>query len=487
MLSDSTGMAKDELGQVWTPQWLVELILDEVGYTIDNPEILSKRILEPSFGEGAFLIEIVRRVLAAAKAAKLGAQETVEILQGVVWGIEYDPDVYALTKASLDKLVKLHQLPSVRWNLLLQDALTYKAEQKMRWVVGNPPYIRVHDMDETMRAHIKAYASATGTTDLYVLFFELGLVALDAGGMLGYVTPNSYLRNTSQRSFREMLVTFSMLHKIIDFGSDKIFDKAATYAAVTILSKKPERPTHFTYSKRQSSSQYEVSVPYESVKFSRGAQLVFANEDDSAFLTEIASRPRPLDEELTVQYGVATLRDKIYTAPTAQVEPALLRPVVKASIYKGQPITSQIVFPYEKVNERLEVIDEVSLSNFYPGAYAFFHEHEEELLKRDRDKGSLWYAYGRSQGLQVIDQPKLTLSHVVAPGQITLQAHILAADVVVYSGLFITEIPGRLTLEEIKATLESEDFCRWVKIHGKDMGGGYKSFTAKTLKAYRIQ
>ena len=479
-------MAKDELGQVWTPQWLVELILDEVGYTADNPEILTKRILEPSFGEGAFLTEIVRRVLAGAKAAKLDAQETVAILQEVVWGIEYDPDVHALTMESLNKLTHLYQLPPVRWNLLLQDALTYKPQQKFRWVVGNPPYIRVHDMDATMRAHIQAYASATGTTDLYVLFFELGLAALDAGGSLGYVTPNSYLRNTSQRSFRDMLVTFSMLEKIIDFGSDKVFDKAATYAAVTILSKKPVHPTHFTYVKRQGAVHYEVSVPYATVKQSPGEQLVFADEADSAFLAEVALRPKALGDVLNVQYGVATLRDKIYTATSANVEAAVLRPVVKASTYKGQPITQQIVFPYRRHNDRIEVIDEFMLSNIYFGAHAFFLANEEELLARDRDKGSLWYAYGRSQGLQAIDQPKLTVSHVVAPSQTKLQAHILAADVVVYSGLFLTELAGGLTLEEIKAVLESDDFCRWVKIHGKDMGGGYKSFTAKTLKAYQI-
>ena len=479
-------MAKDELGQVWTPQWLVELILDEVGYTIDNPQILTERILEPSFGEGAFLIEIVRRLLAAAKAAKLGAQETVEILQEVVWGIEYDSDVHALTCQTLDKLVQLHQLPLVRWNLLLQDALTYKPEQKFQWVVGNPPYIRVHEMDTTMRAHIKAYASATGMTDLYVLFFELGLGVLNTGGRLGYVTPNSYLRNTSQRSFRQMLVTFSLLSKIIDFGSDKVFDGAATYAAVTILEKTTTQPDHFIYIKRSNASSYEVSVPYVKAKVQPADQLIFANDDDSAFLAEVKNRSRKLGEELNVQYGIATLRDKIYTSPTSGVEAALLRPVVKASTYKGQTITTQIVFPYRRHNNRIEIIDELMLSNTFFGAHAFFLANEEELLKRDRDKGSLWYAYGRSQGLQAIDQPKLTLSHVVAPNQKTLQAHILTADVVVYSGLFITELPGKLTLEEIKAVLESENFCRWVKIHGKDMGGGYKSFTSKTLKAYQI-
>ena len=47
------------LGQVFTPNWIVNEILDLVGY--DNETILDKYILEPSSGDGAFLLEIVKR------------------------------------------------------------------------------------------------------------------------------------------------------------------------------------------------------------------------------------------------------------------------------------------------------------------------------------------------------------------------------------------------------------------------------------------
>ena len=47
------------LGQVFTPNWIVNEILDLVGY--NNETILDKYILEPSSGDGVFLLEIVTR------------------------------------------------------------------------------------------------------------------------------------------------------------------------------------------------------------------------------------------------------------------------------------------------------------------------------------------------------------------------------------------------------------------------------------------
>ena len=46
-------------GRVYTPDYLVKEILDFGGY--DEPIILKKHVIDNSCGDGAFLIEIVRR------------------------------------------------------------------------------------------------------------------------------------------------------------------------------------------------------------------------------------------------------------------------------------------------------------------------------------------------------------------------------------------------------------------------------------------
>jgi type I restriction-modification system DNA methylase subunit len=48
-------------GQVYTPQFIVCKILDDVGY--NSPEILGKTIIDPACGDGRFLVEIVKRIV----------------------------------------------------------------------------------------------------------------------------------------------------------------------------------------------------------------------------------------------------------------------------------------------------------------------------------------------------------------------------------------------------------------------------------------
>lgn len=48
------------LGQVFTPDYIVKLILDDIGYTHGN--ILNKKIMEPSFGRGSIFSSYIRKI-----------------------------------------------------------------------------------------------------------------------------------------------------------------------------------------------------------------------------------------------------------------------------------------------------------------------------------------------------------------------------------------------------------------------------------------
>lgn len=55
-----------EPGEVFTRRWVVETILDLVGYTSDR-NLAELRLVEPSIGSGAFFVPIVERLLALAQ------------------------------------------------------------------------------------------------------------------------------------------------------------------------------------------------------------------------------------------------------------------------------------------------------------------------------------------------------------------------------------------------------------------------------------
>ena len=51
-------MAEISYGEVFTRQWVVEAMLDLIGYTPDR-DLTKNRLIEPSIGSGAFIVPVV--------------------------------------------------------------------------------------------------------------------------------------------------------------------------------------------------------------------------------------------------------------------------------------------------------------------------------------------------------------------------------------------------------------------------------------------
>ena len=75
-------------------------------------------------------------------------------------------------------------------------------------VIGNPPYIFNRNLDERVR---KIYARKAGKTDSYVYFIKLGLSITRKGGILSFITPNTYYTLTSHADLRKELMKYGDL------------------------------------------------------------------------------------------------------------------------------------------------------------------------------------------------------------------------------------------------------------------------------------
>ena len=137
------------LGQVYTPNWIVSEILDSVGY--NNDTILDKYILEPSCGDGVFLIEIVSRYINIGFTNNLSKEQIAKNLEKYIYGIELDEIEYKKSIINLDNLVikDLSEDIKVKWNIFNRNTLEiYKSYSDFfDFIVGNPPYIRIHNLD----------------------------------------------------------------------------------------------------------------------------------------------------------------------------------------------------------------------------------------------------------------------------------------------------------------------------------------------------
>lgn len=487
------------LGQVFTPSWIVKTILDQANY--HGEHILEKYVLEPACGDGAFLCEIVSRYIQAAQKAHFSCQIIVQHLQKYIYGVELDEEAYQQCIHHLNQLVeqKLGKGIVISWQIHQANMLHEYSQylQQFDYIFGNPPYIRIHHLDEPTRLFIKNHMRfSSGMIDIYVSFFEISFLMLKSNGVLGFITPNSFLYNASYQNFRQFLQNQKKLALLCDFQSHKIFDGFSTYTAITIFDLSQNKEA-FSYQEKVDNQ--EAIKEVNKIKFSdlQSKKWTLTNQENQHFLNQIfANTNTGMKQWFDVQYGFATLRDKIFISKITDeqqdvvlfnqrpIEKDILRKIVKASRYKGDfDDLEYILFPYTQKNGRYAVIEEDELKERYPLAYAYLLDHKQELLKRDVEKGAKWYEFGRSQGLQSSHKEKVVISPMV--GQ-EVNCFRLPEDVLVYSGMFLSAKRHHNDLKIAEDVLRSEAFLRYARLTGKDFSGGYKSLTPKQIKEFRF-
>lgn len=473
------------MGQVFTPVSIVQFMLDNIGYTIRN-NILDKKIYEPSFGKGIFLFEIVDRLIESAVNKGMNKSNISAMLDSNVQGVEVDEDLFNQTIQFLSSHVETKGIPAPAWtNLLCADALRVVHGQVFDFVVGNPPYIRTHNLTDEMRDNIGKFSlTSTGTPDMYVTFMEYGLSVMKPEGRLTYIVPNSWLKNTSQKDFREHLFREGLVESIHDYMSEKVFDNVGTYTAVVVLS---ESNSQLSYSQKENGEWVTSNIPYE--ELDAGETWLFQSPSNQAVLKSNRSKAKAFGDICIIQNALMTMRNSIYlSAAAAGVEDGILYDAVKASTYRGGEATDRILFPYKRTEEGISPYSEEEVKSSFPNAYNYLMANQEELLARKRDASADWFHYGRSQGVALLPtKRKIVFRQHLSDAQKVMDVHILPETTLVYAGWFIMEKEDSgYSLEDIKEIMESEEFCTIMRLMGKDMSGGYKELYSKHLKGFGV-
>ena len=470
--------------QVFTPDYIVERMLNLLNYSGDN--IKNKTIFEPSFGDGAFLIAIVKRILSYSEKQNLSNEETINILNNV-YGVEIDKKYYDITIQRLNNILSEYGIEYDWQNLICGNTLHYVPPIKFDFTIANPPYQRVMHMDLSTRSEIEVnYQFGGGNTDLYVVFFEYCLKVMNPAGKLCFITPNSYFKNSSQASFRKYLSDNNLVDTIIDYCNVKVFDSIATYTAVILLDfDKKSKNTRYIMMKNETEKEYQSAVDLKSFNTK---PWVFTSPSDARFLEEIARRQIKLKDLCDVQHGIATNADKIYIVNKNDVdnfEKDILRPVTKASTLNSD---NKIIFPYEwdPIRSYYRIIPEGLLRANYPKTYEYLSQHRVVLDNRDMERNNVeWYQYARSQGIQNSNNKKIALKHILSSEDTSCEIQELDNQALVYSGIYIV-VKDEQSYDFVKEILLSEEFHKYLFLVGKNMAGGYRNVSAKFVKEFGI-
>lgn len=266
-------------GRFYTPDPVVRFIVRETLGRIraDGRAIGDLRILEPACGEGVFLLESLRYLVASGWADG-DAVERCRMVQRVLYGVDRDRAAVQRTRAALAAWAEPAVDRRERWELqlagkiLCTDALIQDDEHTglapRDWprmfpevfggtrggfdaVIGNPPYVNIrrltqHQGDQVKRVLRRHYRCAKGAYDLYVLFFELALRLLRPGGLCGMIVPNKLATLNYAEACRGMLARETTLWTIADLSGSRVFPGANVYPYIMIWQKQPPPPDHRT-------------------------------------------------------------------------------------------------------------------------------------------------------------------------------------------------------------------------------------------------
>ncbi|WP_449243878.1 Eco57I restriction-modification methylase domain-containing protein [Desulfobacca acetoxidans] len=114
---------RHKLGEYYTPDWLAELVLNEVGYEGDT----LKRLLDPACGSGTFLVLAIQRARQYAHKHRQPPLETAKRIAAHIWGFDLNPLAVIATRTNylfaLGDLIT--ELPSLEIPVYLADSVLW--------------------------------------------------------------------------------------------------------------------------------------------------------------------------------------------------------------------------------------------------------------------------------------------------------------------------------------------------------------------------
>jgi methylase of polypeptide subunit release factors len=325
-------------------------------------------------------------------------------------------------------------------------------------VIGNPPYMRVQELQkyalDLKRNYEANYKTAVGGYELANLFYERGIELLKATGVKTYIMPHKFLNSENGTGLRDYLLQKKTLTTLLHFGANMVFDSADTYTAITLSKKQADVSDGFLFYKTPFNRNFMQELKsfdfpfslntYQNIQtntkcYNADAWILFNTPKEHAIFQKIYQYPQTIVGKIfeEVFVGLQTSFDnlyilhdciqnkgtltgvresykqvfpeKSYTVETEFFKPFLMGKNVHR--YETLQTTQYVFFPYQLIEGKAIPVTLEVLKHSYPLTYAYVMENEVHFKARESGKAAKlehWFGYIYPKNLVKFEQPKLS-------------------------------------------------------------------------------
>jgi hypothetical protein len=492
----------DQRGAIFTRRAVVDFMLDLVGYTPDV-DLYNTSLLEPSFGNGDFLLPAIERLLAARLRAKNEGLESGSIAH-CIQAVELHRESYDSTRGMVLDMLERADFSSEEasriadcW-LIQGDFLLEELRPEFDFIVGNPPYVRQELIPPALLdEYRRRYSTLYDRADLYVPFIERSLYLLKDQGQLSFICSDRWMKNKYGGPLRALVAREFQLRAYVDMvDADAFHSEVSAYPAITVIAKNRPGPTRVAQrpeldeeSLRQLSLAFRSKgeTPPESIRemsdiVSGSAPWILDSSDKTLLVRRIeASFPALEDVGCKVGIGVATGADKAFIGKFDEldVEPDRKLPLAMAK----DLATGHVVWRgYGVINPFTDEGPLVDLDQ-YPKLRRYLEAHREQISGRHVAKKSPenWYRTIDRITPSLSRRPKLLIPDIRGDAQVAFEEGHLYP----HHNLYFV-VSDSWDLKALQAVLLSNLTRLFIASYSTKMRGGYLRFQAQYLRRIRL-
>lgn len=490
-------------GAVFTRAEVVNFILDLAGYT-DDQALHKKRLLEPSFGAGDFLLPIIGRLLSAWRRAK-DSTSALDDLGDALRAVELHRETFYATHAAVVSLLEWEGVLTStataladRW-LSQGDFLLAPLAGQFDFVVGNPPYVRQELIPAPLLAEYRGrYQTMYDRADLYIPFIERSLSVLAKGGCLGYICADRWMKNRYGGPLRSLVADQFHLKIYVDMVDTPAFHSdVIAYPAITIISRETPGATRIAHrpainratltalsdTLRARSLPKEAGPVRELAQVTDGAEPWLLESSDQMMLIRRLERQFPTLEDVgcKVGIGVATGADKAYidnfdaldVEPDRKLPLATTQDIVSGEVqWRGQGVIN----PFADGGGLVDLQD-------YPRLRRYLEARRELIASRHcaRKTPTNWYRTIDRITPALAARPKLLIPDIKGEAHIVFEGGALYPHHNLY---YVTS--DAWDLRALQAVLLSAVTRLFIATYSTKMRGGFLRFQAQYLRRIRV-